>query len=169
MTPTGELPPVNGDRYVSIAGTAMGVRKDQIFPAKIGVNGAIAAVTDSVVEITVFTKARGPLTKTIKLGVNGKIVTDSSSCRMGNGTADRVRVEIQNLDPMAALADIINNLNLRQAYALGHIKGGHPAHVDIVATEKLNGADDKSIIARTQEFLVFDEGKLGFALFRRRL
>jgi len=69
-------------------------------------------------EFTVFEKRDGPLTKRIALR-DGKIVNDSSACRMANGSARRVR-----LDSMAALADLIDNFASNQAYALG--RGGGP-------------------------------------------
>ena len=43
-------------------------------------------------KITVFEKTGGPLTKRIAL-VDGKIVNDSSACRMGNGFEHRVGID----------------------------------------------------------------------------
>jgi hypothetical protein len=164
VTPTGELPPVNGETYVGIVGSTMGVRKDEIFPARIGANGAVDAVIDQSVEIVVFTKARGSLSKTIKLD-GGKVVSDGSNCAMAAGTAERIKVEIPKLDPLAGLATVINGFNSRQAYALGRIKDGYLDQVRVVETKQLNGRVDPAIIARNQEHIVLDHGKLGFVLF----
>jgi hypothetical protein len=114
-------------------------------------------------EITVFTKANGPLTKTIALS-DGKPVSDSAACRMANGTARRVRFSGEAYAVMQALADLINNLNPNEAYALGRLKDGVLDHVRVVRADKLNGATDTSAIARTKEYLIFEEGKPGLAL-----
>jgi len=67
-------------------------------------------------EITVFEKVNGVLTKRIAL-VGDKLVSDSSSCRMANGFARRVRI-----DDMQAFANLINNFTSSEAYALGRLK-----------------------------------------------
>jgi RecA-family ATPase len=103
-------------------------------------------------EITVFEKSNGPLTKRIALH-DGKIVNDSSSCRMANGSAQRVTI-----DSMQALADLTNGFTSRQAYALGRLKDGLPDRVQVVRADKLNGAGDPSVIARTQDYLIFKDG-----------
>ena len=72
----------------------------------------------SHVEITVFEKHGGPLTKRIALR-DGKMANDSSACRMANGSARRVKI-----DKMQVLADLIDNLASNQACALG--RGGGP-------------------------------------------
>ena len=107
-------------------------------------------------EITVFEKSAGPLTKHIALR-DGKIVNDSSNCRMAKGTAWRVKI-----DTMQALTDLINNFTPNQAYALGRLKDGLPDHVEVVRKDGLNGATNA--IARTPDFLVFKEGKPGLLL-----
>jgi hypothetical protein len=107
-------------------------------------------------EITVFQKNNGPLTKTIALR-DGKVVNDSSACRMANGTAHRVRIA-----SVEEFADLINGLTSRQAYTLGRLRDDLPDHVEIVRRDKLNGAT--SAIARTKENLIFKEGEPGFVL-----
>ena len=44
------------------------------------------------IEITVFSKDHGPLTKRISLGADGKIVSDGSACMMASGKAQRARL-----------------------------------------------------------------------------
>jgi putative DNA primase/helicase len=109
-------------------------------------------------EITLFQKSGGPLTKRIALRDSG-IVNDSSACRMANGTARRVRI-----DRVQTLAHLINNFTSSEAYALGRIKDEHPDRVHVVTFDKLNGALDPTVIARTLDYLVFKESEPGFAL-----
>jgi hypothetical protein len=117
-------------------------------------------VSERSAEITVFEKDGGSLNKHIEL-LDGKIVNDSSDCRMANGIARRVKIDLDN---MQALADIINNFSPREAYALGRLKDGLLGRVRVVRAGKLNGADDPSTIARTKHYLVFGEGEPGLAL-----
>ena len=110
------------------------------------------------IEVTIFQKSGGPLTKRITL-VNGKILSDGSDCLMANGTARRAEI-----NGMPALADLINTFAPNEAYALGRLKDGLPDHVRVVPAAKLNGAKDPSVIARTKEYLIFKEGEPGLAL-----
>jgi hypothetical protein len=64
------------------------------------------------VEVTVFTKTNGPLSKHIELSADGKIVNDSSMCGMANGTARRV-----NIDSVQALAGLISGMHPNEAYS----------------------------------------------------
>jgi hypothetical protein len=109
-------------------------------------------------EITVFEKSNGPLTKHIAL-CDGKIVNDSSACFMANGVARRVKIE-----SVAAFAGLINNFASNQAYALGRLKNGVSDGARVVRRGKLNGAGDPSVIARTKEYLVFNDGEPGLVL-----
>ena len=110
-------------------------------------------------EITVFEKSGGPLTKRISL-LDGKIVNDSSACRMANGHARRVKI-----DDMQDLADLINSFRSERSLCAG------PAQRRTVRSsasrsfeDKLNGAGDPSIIARTLDYLTFTEGEPGLVL-----
>ncbi len=113
-------------------------------------------------EITVFTKPRGPLTKRIHL-VDGKISNDSSDCLMISGSARRVTIELDNLQP---LAELITNFAQREAYALGRLRDGLPDRVKVVTADKLDEAKkgDATVIARTKDHLVFVAGEPGIAL-----
>jgi hypothetical protein len=56
------------------------------------------APPDWPIEITRFAKKGGPLTKTISLDRDGKLVSDASKCLMSRGTAHR-----GSIDNIAAL------------------------------------------------------------------
>ena len=109
-------------------------------------------------EITVFEKIGGPLTKHLALR-DGKIVNDSSACFIAHGIAHRVRI-----DNVQALADLINNFAPNQAYALGRLKDGVPDAATVVVADELKDAGNPSVIARTKEYLVFNEGEPGLVL-----
>jgi hypothetical protein len=106
------------------------------------------------IEITVFEKTGGPLTKKINLD-NGKVVSDGSACVMSEGTARRVVI-----DNIEALASLINGMKSNEAYALGHIVDGQPTVCRVVTKEKLNGGMPGTI-ARTQDYLAFTSGAPG--------
>ena len=72
---------------------------------------------DATIEITVFEKHGGPLTKRIHLNPDGAIGNDSAACLMANGVARRVWV-----DGVDLLARIINEFGPHQAYAIGRSK-----------------------------------------------
>jgi hypothetical protein len=112
------------------------------------------------VEITVFAKDHGPLTKRIHL-VGDLVANDSAACRMGKGSARRVRFDLTNV---SAFADLINGFTAREAYALGRLKDGLPETVRVVAFDKLGGATDSAVIARTKDFLILKGGEPAIAL-----
>ena len=71
----------------------------------------------SGLEITVFSKDGGVLTKTIKLGKDGEVIADGSACKMAEGEAERTAIA-----DLHALAAVIEGLGSHQAIALGTIK-----------------------------------------------
>ena len=109
-------------------------------------------------EITVFEKTGGPLTKRIALR-DGKIVNDSSACRMANGFARRIMI-----DNVRSLADLINAFKSNEAYALGRLKDGLPDRVRVVRKDDLNGAENPAVIARTLDYLTFNDCEPGLVL-----
>jgi hypothetical protein len=109
------------------------------------------------IEITVFEKTGGPLTKKIRLD-GGKVISDGSACLMAEGTARRVVI-----DDVATLAALINRMKSNEAYALGRIVDGYPDVCRVVTKEKLNGGMPGTI-ARTQDYLAFTTGVPGLAL-----
>ena len=112
---------------------------------------------DATIEITVFEKHGGPLTKRIHLNPDGAIGNDSAACLMANGVARRVWV-----DGVDSLARIINEFGPHQAYAIGRLKDGLPDRVKIVTAARAGGEPDA--IARTKDNLVFADGEHGLAL-----
>ena len=100
------------------------------------------------IELTVFTKHDGPLTKKISLAPNGTLVKDDSTCKMARGTAERVSVP--GVDALVAL---IKNLKSSQALALGTLHADLPDKVQVVTKRELNGQPD--VIARTGTSIVY--------------
>jgi hypothetical protein len=109
------------------------------------------------IEITVFTKAKGPLTKRISL-VDGKVVSDGSECRMALGKAQRM--QIADVEQLAAL---ISSLRPNQALALGALRDGLSDKVTVVTKDQLNGPS-ADLIARTGDALLYREHAAAFAL-----
>lgn len=110
----------------------------------------------SKIEITVFDKAGGPLTKVISLNAEGKVDSDGSACVMTKGSARRVVIA-----DVGGFAELIGGLRPYQGIALGAMRKDLPDEVDIVIKAKLNGK--KGVIARTREYFSFREGKLALA------
>jgi hypothetical protein len=102
------------------------------------------------IELTVFSKAGGPLTKQISLAPDGSIISDGSACTMGGGTAHRVRI-----DGLDALAALIETLKSSQALALGALRSDLPDTVEIATKARLNGETRPDIIARTGANIVY--------------
>src|SRR6516165_3885499 len=107
------------------------------------------------IELTVFTKHGGPLTKRIFLTPDGTLVKDDSACKMARGTAERVSVT--GVDALVAL---IKDLKPSQALALGTLRADLPDKVQVVTKRELNGQPD--VIARTGTNIVYHG--LAFAL-----
>jgi hypothetical protein len=115
-----------------------------------------------VIEITVFEKSGGPLSKKIHL-IDGRLANDDRACSMSRGMARRVRVDPAN---MAALAGLISNFTSREAYALGRLKDGLPDCVLVVTAAKIGEAQktDPTTITRSLDYLAFAKGEPGIAL-----
>jgi hypothetical protein len=109
------------------------------------------------IEITVFAKRNGPLTKRISLDTNGKPNSNGAACVMAHGTARRA--PITDVHEFAAL---IGGFASNEALALGMLREGLPDQVRVVTKEELNGGDN--VIARTGADIVF-AGRPAFALF----
>jgi hypothetical protein len=110
-------------------------------------------------EITVFDKVGGILSKNISLRADGTINADGSACVMSVGEARRAKVA--NVGELAAL---IEQLKPYQAITLGVIRDGLPDQVKIVTKEKLNGATQPNVIARSSDFIVYRPRRRAFAL-----
>ena len=116
-----------------------------------------------MIEITVFSKAGGVLTKKIELAEDGSLVRDGSECRMVAGSAHRTPIA-----DLHALAATIAKLRPYQAIALGTLRDGLPDKVKIVTKKKLtkkkklNGAGNT--IARTRGEIVYRAKHPAFVL-----
>ena len=113
-------------------------------------------------EIVLFTKEGGPLTKRIYLDVDGRLRSDGSACVMGRGIATRF-----TLDGMAALAELIVGMELNRALALGMLRPGLPAKVEVITKAelaKLNGAPRPDLIARSATHFTYRSGYPALAL-----
>ena len=84
-------------------------------------------------ELTLFTNARGPLTKQFTLDADGNLVKTEGG-QMVAGTAIRIAI-----GDVQALADLIGTISSDQALALGSMHDGLPAQVTVVTKEALNG------------------------------
>jgi hypothetical protein len=111
------------------------------------------------IEIVVFKKANGPLTKKICL-VDGKVVSDGSPCRMGRGRAQRVR--LAGLEDLPAL---IERLGSDQAPALGALRAGLADEVEIATKKELANVPRDGAIARTAANIRYVEGRPALGLF----
>jgi hypothetical protein len=114
------------------------------------------------IEVTVFTKSGGPLTKTIALGPDGGIISDGSACLMSSGTAQRTKI-----DNVEQLAGLINSIDSNQALALGTLGTELPDQVKIISKDKLakmNGTAAAGIVARTANNITYRPGRPAFAL-----
>jgi hypothetical protein len=114
---------------------------------------------DTAIELTVFTKADGLLTKRIALTADGKIVSDGSACRMARGTAQRMKVA-----GVGQLAELIENIRSDQALALGALRADLPDQVEIVAKADLNGVAQPTTIARLAANISYRPGQTAFVL-----
>jgi hypothetical protein len=112
----------------------------------------------NAVEITVFTKDRGPLTKRISLKSDGTVFSDGSACTMASGRACR-----KQINGVEELAELIEELQSNQAIALGALSADLADVVSIVTKKQLNGhAHD--VTARTGDSITYRAGQPTFAL-----
>ena len=100
---------------------------------------------NAAIELTVFTKIGGPLTKKIML-IADKVVSDGSACTMARGHAKRV-----TLGHIGELAELIEILTSSQAIALGSPRDDLPDEINILTKRKLAAAPIKDTVARTAE------------------
>jgi hypothetical protein len=110
-----------------------------------------------MIELTVFAKDGGPLTKTISLAADGSLKSDASACLMIKGTARRFQCEL-----LRQFGDLIPALKTNEALAVGTLRQDLPDNVRVTTKRKLNGSDWPDIIARTQDYLVYRPGQPAF-------
>jgi hypothetical protein len=116
-------------------------------------------------ELTHVTKKHGPLTKVISL-VDGEMGSDASECRLVTGHARRVRVgELKGATPLAALAELMENMPSDQALCLGRLADGVCDEPRVVTARRLKerqgagGAQKHCLISRSREFLGYAENE----------
>ena len=110
-------------------------------------------------EITVFKKSAGVLSKTIAAAVDGSPVSDGSACRMSSGVAKRVPLP----GGAQALADLIDNMAPNEALSLGRLVSGVGESAPVTTVSRLKSAPEGTI-ARSQDFLEFMENTPAFML-----
>jgi hypothetical protein len=110
---------------------------------------------DNRVEIVIFTKDGGHLSKRISINEAGKIHSDGSACLMTRGIANR-----RTISSVEELAQIIGYMPSNQALALGRLRGGIGRTVRIVS--KRNADEDN--VARTVENFVYAPGEPAYVL-----
>jgi hypothetical protein len=111
----------------------------------------------SGIELTVFRKAGGPLTKKISLAPDGNIISDGSQCLMARGSAARAPIA-----DIRVLGLLVEGLDPTEAIALGRLRSDLDDQVEVVTKRKLNGA--AGVIARTGTYLVYAAGEPAYAL-----
>jgi putative DNA primase/helicase len=111
------------------------------------------------VEIAVFRKHKGALSKKIWLDRDGKVCSDGSGCRMALGEGWRVR-----LNGVKSLADLIERTRTNEALVLGRLRADLPDQVDVVPARELGRNPPDNVIARTGEYLHFAAGAPAYLL-----
>jgi hypothetical protein len=112
------------------------------------------------IELAVFSKAGGPLTKRITLTADGKIASDGSACTMARGRAKRKRIGC-----VGELAALIEGLTSEQAIALGALRDDLPDEIRIVTKAALANGPINGAVARTGDNLAYRPGRPALALF----
>jgi hypothetical protein len=110
------------------------------------------------VEITVFAKRGGALSKRISLNKDGTLNADGSACVMAKGEARRVKVR-----DAKHLAELIGAMEPNQALALGTPRRGLDDTIKIVTAAKLGEASSDTC-ARTADDIVYRHGTSAFVL-----
>jgi hypothetical protein len=106
------------------------------------------------VEITLFEKAHGGLTKTIELK-DGQPISDSAECRMAAGTMSRLR-----LAALTEFANLIETLPSNQALALGAMRDGLPETAPLRTKDKKTPGQE----SRDAETIRYREGRPALVL-----
>jgi hypothetical protein len=115
-----------------------------------------------LIELTVFEKHGGILSKRISLDAQGALHSDGSECRMARGTARRLSV-----DSATAFGGIIERLPQNAALALGALRDGLPEWVHVATKAriaKLAKPPTNGPICRTRENISFRPGQPAWAL-----
>jgi len=111
------------------------------------------------IEITVFKKSSGILSKTIAAAVDGSPVSDGSACRMSSGGAKRVPLP----GGAQALGELIGNMASDEALSLGRLVSGAGESAPVTTVSRLRSAPEGTI-ARSLDFLEFTPDTPAFML-----
>ena len=109
-------------------------------------------------QLTIFAKSGGWLTKRISLE-GSSLKSDGSACVMSTGAARRF--EFSDVQQLAAR---IEQLGSDEAIALGRLRPDLPDRVEVTTKRRLNGAAHPNLIARTEEFVLYQPGEPAFTL-----
>jgi hypothetical protein len=109
-----------------------------------------------MMEITLFRKSDGPLTKIIRLD-GDKPVSDGGACMMARGKASRFR-----FDRLDRFAEMLDHLDSAGAIALGALRSDLPEEVAVVTHSRLKA--HPAAIARTTEYIGYRPGEPALAL-----
>jgi hypothetical protein len=112
----------------------------------------------AMMEIALFRKAGGVLSKRISLAENGALKSDGNACLMSRGSAERVEI-----NSVADFGALIGGLKSDQAIALGSLRADLPDQVTVSTKRQMNGHAAPNVIARTAANIVFRPGP-AFAL-----
>lgn len=104
------------------------------------------------VEIVLFEKRGGPLTKDITKDRGGKLHKDSSRCCLSRGTATRHHLSLNEF------ADLIEDIRPNQAIALGALRADLPDKVLIGTKEAIAGGAVKGAVARSADNISYKQG-----------
>lgn len=112
-----------------------------------------------MIEITLFEKEGGILSKRIALAEDGTLKADGSACVMSRGKARRCR-----LDDLADFAARISALSQSQAICAGSLRPELPDQVEVTTKSGLSGEPHPNLIARDADTLLYRPGKPALVL-----
>ena len=121
--------------------------------------GGMGPMNPLAIEITLFKKSAGVLSKTIAAAADGSPVSDGSACRMSSGEAKRMPLP----DGAQALADLIDNMAPNEALSLGRLAPGVGESAPVTTVSRLRSGPEGTI-ARSRDFLEFLPGAPAFML-----
>jgi hypothetical protein len=118
--------------------------------------------TVTKIELTLFEKRGGILTKKIALDADGKVHNDNSECRMTLGTARRVTV-----DGVDGLKALVVGLHKNNAIGTGVLRPDLADRVDVVTAERLRDVTDPpaTTITRASKYFTYRPRQPAFVLF----
>ena len=121
-----------------------------------------------IVIITVVQKKYGKITKTIKLDADGNVKSNGEDCLVSAGYGRRVQINgvaglVAGL--VAGFAAVINNLKDNEVICPGRLRADLPDNVEIIKANKINDKTPHNVIARTQEYFVYEDRQPAPVLF----